>query len=356
MSEAPKTLPAEPADQKKACQNTHQSEAEPEKPQIDNIEIGESLGKGAMACVYRARHVLLNQIVAVKVFSRDRSGEEEVKRFEKEARLTSMLDHPNIIKTVSFGVAKEGEPYLVLEYLKGVSLADELKQQNGRLSLSRFRDIFLPVLSALDYAHKKGLVHRDIKPANIMICDNDGLEAIKLVDFGVAKRSCTERVDDTAELALTRVGETVGTPTFMSPEQCLAHALDGRADLYSLACVMYQALCGEPPFKAKSPLEMMCKHVSEPLPSATEFCCQNEIPRELAEIVLSGLAKDPAARPQTAFEFAAKIEEVLGSVTPGKPVETGNPKPELRKSPFSSAIAGLLDIVHRSRKVHLKDK
>jgi serine/threonine protein kinase len=282
-------------------------------PQIENIEIMELTGKGGMSLVYKARQKQLDRIVAVKVLSKMAvRGEEGIKRFQKEAKLTSTLDHPNIVKTISFGVSDDGQPYLVMEYLEGLSLADELKQ-NGRLKLQKFKDVFLPALSALAQAHETGLVHRDIKPGNIMICRTDsGAETVKLVDFGIAK-FFAEGANETCKL--TKSGVVLGSPAYMSPEQCQGKPLDGRSDLYSMACVMYETLCGEPPFSGDSLLEVMQKHSVEPPPTVSELSRKIDIRRELAQVTLCGLAKDPAARPQTASEYARKLNEVLERIT-----------------------------------------
>jgi len=284
-----------------------------ELPEIEDIEIISLLGKGGMSLVYKARQKRLDRIVAVKLLSKMAvRGEAGIKRFQKEAKLTSTLDHPNIVKTISFGLSKDGQPYLVMEYLEGLSLADDLKQ-NGRLKLQKFKDVFLPVLSALGQAHLSGVIHRDIKPGNIMICRNEnGTEYPKLFDFGIAKIFCEE---DSETQNLTKSGSVLGSPSYMSPEQCQGKPLDGRSDLYSVACVMYETLRGEPPFSGDSLLEVMQKHSTAPPPTVEEVSRKIDIHKELARVTLWGLAKDPAARPQTASEFALKLNEVLESIT-----------------------------------------
>jgi tetratricopeptide (TPR) repeat protein/tRNA A-37 threonylcarbamoyl transferase component Bud32 len=299
-------------------------------PEIESIEIMELLGKGGMSVVYKARQKQLDRIVAVKVLSKMAvRGEDGLKRFQKEARFTSSLEHPNIVKTISFGVSKDGQPYLVMEYLEGLSLADELKQ-NGRLKLQKFKDVFLPALSALNHAHQAGLVHRDIKPGNIMLCRNETAgETVKLVDFGIAK-VFGEGESQTQQL--TKTGAVLGSPAYMSPEQCQGKSLDGRSDLYSMACVMYETLSGEPPFSGDSLLEVMQKHSIEPPPTVSEMSRKIDIRKELAKVTLWGLAKDPAARPQTASEFARKLNEVLQRITLDK-------VPRLKKTGLAAARA-----------------
>lgn len=282
-------------------------------PQIESIEIIELLGKGGMSLVYKGRQKQLDRIVAVKVLSKLAvRGEEALKRFQQEGKLTSTLQHPNIVKTISFGISKDEQPYLVMEYLEGLSLAEDLKR-NGRPKLTKFRDVFLPILSALGQAHEAGLVHRDIKPGNIMICKNeDGTDTAKLVDFGIARVLAD---GESKSQNLTKTGVVLGSPAYMSPEQCQGNELDRRSDIYSMACVMYEALSGEPPFTGNSLLEVMQKHVEEPTPDVSELRRKIDIDKNLAQVTLWGLAKDPAERPQTALEFARKLNAVIEEIT-----------------------------------------
>lgn len=278
-------------------------------PNIEGLEILEKLGAGGMSVVYKARQILVDRIVAVKVLLNP-GGEDGQKRFQKEAKLTSTLEHPNIVKIISFGVSHDGQLYLVMEYLDGLSLQEELKR-NGPPTLKRFQEVFLPALAALEKAHGLGLIHRDIKPGNIMLCKTEtGAETVKLVDFGIAKVFGESKAQQ-----LTKSDVLLGSPTYMSPEQCLGQPLDSRSDLYSLACVMYETLCGEPPFSGQTALDIMLKHSSEPPPSVSELSRKIDIRKELASVTLWGLAKDPAQRPQTASQFASKLNQALESIT-----------------------------------------
>lgn len=278
-------------------------------PQIDQIEILELLGRGGMSLVFKARQINLDRIVALKVLSKDMlDGAEAFQRFQQEAKICSSLDHPNIAKTLAFGVSNDGQAYLVMEFLQGQSLAEELKESH-RLQLSKFKDIILPVLAALDHAHKLGLVHRDIKPGNIMLCHSDaGNEIVKLVDFGIAKEIASS---EALSQHLTSTGMLLGSPMYMSPEQCAGKPLDGRSDIYSLSCVIYETLCGEPPFSGATSLELMHKHSSKPPPTGSELCRKVEISRQLANLACWGLAKDPLSRPQSAGDLAIALNSVL---------------------------------------------
>ncbi len=278
-------------------------------PDIENIEYLALIGEGGMSRVYKARQKLLDRIVAVKILSHFQIAEcKDFERFQQEAKYASKIHHPNIAKTISFGVTEAGQPYLIMEFVEGISLAEELNQ-NGRLSLGKFRSIFLPLLSALAQTHSEGIVHRDLKSGNIMLCKTDsGEDSVKLVDFGIAK-AIAQKVDSTRRL--TKSGALIGSPAYMSPEQCLNVSLDGRSDLYSLACIMYETLTGFPPFSGNSPLEVMQKQSEKARPTAAELCHMVDIPAELAEVIIWGLAKNPDQRPVNASAWASKLSIVL---------------------------------------------
>ncbi len=296
-------------------------------PVIENIEILELIGRGGMGLVYKARQTVLDRIVAVKVLAKEvLSGESDLRRFQLEAKLTSNLSHPNIMQTLAYGVSAKGEPFIVMEFVDGISLS-QLIANEAPLSYSRFKSIFLPVLSALQYAHEKGVVHRDIKPENIMVCrENDGSERVLLLDFGVAKIISEEVLP--GKPALTSTGKIIGSPNYMSPEQCQGKALDGRSDIYSLSCVMFYALSKELPFAGENQLEVMLKHSREDVPTVEQFSRKMEISEKLASLVLWGLAKSPADRPQSASQLAHKLQGILDQITLDR-------SPRLKASPGS---------------------
>jgi serine/threonine protein kinase len=304
--------------------------AKSQPPQINDIEVLEVIGEGGMSLVYKARQNSVDRIVALKVLSNTLvHGDDALKRFQLEAKLTSALNHPNIVKTLSFGISNDQRAYLVMEFLQGSTLSDELKSQ-GRMQLSRFRDIFVPVLSAIAAAHEASLVHRDIKPGNIMSCrDQSGSETIKLLDFGLAKIVSDD--GNPLEPSMTRTGVLIGSPAYMSPEQCTGKPLDARSDIYSLACVMYEALLGEPPFSANTALELMKMHSMDAPPSVQNLSKKFEIDNELLKLVLAGLEKDPANRPQSASDLASKLSRVLDTLTLER-------VPQLKSGPKQSAV------------------
>jgi tRNA A-37 threonylcarbamoyl transferase component Bud32/tetratricopeptide (TPR) repeat protein len=266
----------------------------------DRYEILSLVGVGGMSVVYRARHKLIGRVVAIKMMhSILQEDVLALERFKKEAQAASSLSHPNIITIYDFGVSAHGEPFLVMDFLDGENLRDLLWQERV-LPYPRAVNIFLQICDGLGAAHENGIVHRDLKPANIMLLKQHmGRDLVKILDFGIAKfnRRAIE------SLRLTRQGQIFGSPIYMSPEQCQGKPHDARSDIYSLGCLMYEVLTGEPPFDAESVLETMNMHVSAKFEPITQRTPQLDIPDELCSIVEQCLAKDPLERPQSCQEI-----------------------------------------------------
>ncbi len=283
-------------------------------PQIKDIVLEKELASGLLAKVYKGHQTLLQRTVAMKILSKKDLGDDDssLERFQQEASLAANLDHPNIAKVLGYGTASSGDPYLTMEYVDGVTLREYLDSHSQQeLSLKDFKAIFLPLLSALDYAHEKGIVHRDIKPGNIMLTKSVHDELLpKLVDFGIAKVF----IESNIEQHHTKTGTVIGTPAYMSPEQCLGKPVDGRSDLYSIACVMYEFLCSEALFKAETPLALMGMHAQAQPPSVKEFCRKSMQSSKLCSTILSTLQKDPAERPKTAAILSEKLSNDLGNL------------------------------------------
>lgn len=271
---------------------------------VNTYEYLETIGTGGMGVIYKARHRMMNKLVAIKMIHSHLATSAGVQRFQAEARAASLLSHPNIVSIRHFDVTAGGQPYLVMDYLSGITLADELRQR-GPLSMERFITIFSQVSSALAHAHQKSVLHRDIKPSNIMLITQNGSETAMLMDFGIAKI-----MSDTDAGALTKTGETIGSPMYMSPEQAKGIKADVRSDIYSLGCVMFESLAGTPPFNAGSALEAMMMHTSEPVPAIAEVSLGREVPPAIESLIRRCLAKDPAERIQTM--------ESLGTALTGK--------------------------------------
>ncbi|MGK3984791.1 bifunctional serine/threonine-protein kinase/formylglycine-generating enzyme family protein [Sorangium sp. So ce136] len=258
---------------------------------IGQYLIAEEIGRGGMGVVYRAVHRGVGQVAAVKVLSSQLAQDASYRRrFTNEARALSLVDHPGLVKIFDFGEAPRGEPYILMEYLRGEVLRSRLERCK-RLDLPEVLHIARQGASALAAVHKNGIVHRDLKPSNMMLVADDeapGGERLKLLDFGIA-RFASDGTD------LTAPGSVLGTATYMSPEQCAGQsAVDGRSDVYSLGVVLYELLAGEPPFRGE-PVEVLRMHLfrdPRPLESVVPG-----VHREMAGLIRRMLAKEPSLRP-----------------------------------------------------------
>jgi len=300
----------------------------------DKYQLEQLLGQGGMGAVYRATHLGTKRTVAVKVIHPQLSTHDQfVARFRREAEAAGRLRHPNVVDVTDFGIARTTNApvaYLVMEYLDGCTLA-EIVAEEGALPVQWVIDILEQVCAAVEAAHRAGIIHRDLKPDNIWLEPNGrGGYTVKVLDFGLVKlggapeHSSTpayvtspttfEATEDTATLIknagttvdenLTAIGSVMGTPHYMSPEQCRGERLDTRSDIYSLGVVAYRLLTGETPFKG-TPEEVIELHkTAAPQPIRDR---NRKVPRKMAAIVMSALAKDPAQRPQHAAGFAAAL-------------------------------------------------
>jgi serine/threonine protein kinase len=267
------------------------------------------LGQGGMGMVYKARHVHMDKLVAIKTLVPAAvSDDKSFLRFEQEAKAASNLQHPNIISIFDFGRSAEGTAYLVMEFLEGKTLEDELVMQMELISLERFERIFTQVCSGMQHAHKKGVIHRDIKPSNLMLVDNeDGKDFVKIVDFGLAKLNNNEQ----AQQHLTQTGMVMGSPPFMSPEQCRGEELDHRTDIYSLGCVMYAALTGQVPHMGNNSMATIYKHITDaPLPISEVFGASS-VPPRLEDLVMKTLLKNREERPQSMEELGKALSDAI---------------------------------------------
>jgi serine/threonine-protein kinase len=274
-----------------------------EANEIGQYTLQEKIGEGGMGVVYLARHALLRRPTAVKLLVAERAGEQAVRRFEQEVQLTSALTHPNTISIFDFGRTPDGVFYYAMEYLDGITLED-LATQTGAQPPARVVQILKQAASALSEAHEVGLVHRDIKPANLMLCVRGRIpDHVKVLDFGLVKEH-----DGEPGLGLSRTGALIGTPAYLAPEGILdSSSVDARADIYALGAVAYQLLVGAPVFQAKTVVEV-CAHHLHSIPVPPSERAEQAIPAALDNLVLRCLAKDRAARPQTAAELTAALE------------------------------------------------
>jgi tetratricopeptide (TPR) repeat protein/tRNA A-37 threonylcarbamoyl transferase component Bud32 len=271
------------------------------------------LGCGGMGMVYKATHQLMKRTVAIKILHQHLGSDIiTVKRFQQEAQAVSSLNHPNIIAVHDFGVCDAG-PYLCMDYLNGVNLADVIAKE-GFIAADRCLNIFTQACDALAHAHSKGIIHRDLKPSNIMLIETENEpDFVKLVDFGIAKILPQEGEQ---LQKLTQTGEVFGSPVYMSPEQVMGQAMDARSDIYSLGCLMYEALVGRPPLLGDNMLETMYKHLHD-TPQPLKIGKTNAIKVERLEAVVStALLKEPSQRYQSMDEIRQDLQLILED-TPG---------------------------------------
>jgi serine/threonine protein kinase len=269
----------------------------------DKYELISRLGHGGMGVIYKGRRIDDHEVIALKVLHAHLLNDpESKKRFEQEAAACRDLKHRNLIRMLEFGFSKHGQPYMTMEFLEGKQLAD-LIEKRGRLEVRKFINIFTQICDGLNHAHQKGIVHRDVKPSNVMIIKSDaGVEIAKIVDFGIAKRHVEENREK-----LTATGNVLGSPAYIAPEQCAGQDADPRSDIYSLGCVMYEALTGNPPFVHDSAIKVLLMQLSEKPQPLSMACPDAEVPFELETIVMRCLEKDPAARYQNASELGADL-------------------------------------------------
>ncbi len=270
-------------------------------------EILDLLGKGGMSVVYRARHKVLDKIVALKVLHVHLANDAlSLRRFKQEAQAAGTLNHPNIVAVHDCGESEDGTPYIVMDLVQGRPLSEVLRK-SGKLKLEKFLSLMRQVTSALDHAHKAGVVHRDLKPSNIMIAETSSGETAKLVDFGIAKM-----ISSSSEGAqqLTQTGEVFGSPFYMSPEQCGGASVDNRSDIYSLGCVMYESLSGKPPHKGDSVVETIHKHMNDSPPPLEAAQLSDEARQKLEVILLRCLAKQPEDRYQSMSELNKDLNSI----------------------------------------------
>lgn len=295
-------------------------------------EIKGHIGQGGMGVVYKALDLVLGRTVAIK-FLKGKSGisQLEMSRFQQEAKAIASLNHTNIIRVHDMSVTDEGDPFFVLEYLEGHALSSEIRGKK-QLPLDRVFSIISQVCDALQHAHEHGVIHRDIKPSNLMIVpQKDGSEMVKLLDFGIAKLN---PIDEQTLLKLTKTGELFGSPHYMSPEQCSGQTIDAQSDIYSLGCVLYELICGGPPFSGQSALDTLDKHKNASLPSISNS--RKDLPlsesKSVDALLDKMMAKEPSDRYQTPAEVKAAIQQI--SKGAGE-----NPFQQFKKKAFPNGLS-----------------
>lgn len=271
----------------------------------EKYRLEERLGIGGMGTVYRARHLLIDRPVAVKVLNQRFVEDEAARtRFRREARAAGRLQHTNAVTVTDFGESHDGYVYLVMELLEGRTLRDVLAKE-APLDAARAVSLMMQISAAVAAAHEAGIIHRDLKPANIFIVQRAEVPAVvKVLDFGIAKLAA-EAFEEDDPLTLTQVGAMIGTPRYMSPEQCDGAELTPAADVYSLGVILYEMLTGTVPFSGSTPLSIAMKHTSETPRNPRDFVAT--IPPALEQMVLHTLEKRPQDRPANAAEFRKEL-------------------------------------------------
>ncbi|MBN2574490.1 MAG: protein kinase [Deltaproteobacteria bacterium] len=272
--------------------------------EVGEYRVVRKLGQGGMGAVYEAEQPAIGKRVAVKVLAPHYAQDIElVRRFLDEARAVNLIRHPNIVDIFSFGELPGLRPYFVMEYLDGESLAEAIEHEH--LRPDEIRRLLRQICSALAATHAVGIVHRDLKPENIWIArPRCGESYAKLLDFGIAK------LVDPTRTNLTQTGVAMGTPLYMSPEQCLGRPVDARADIYAMGVLLYRIFTGRHPFSGRATGALVFQHVSEPPPPPSSL---RPLPAGLERLILDCLAKDPEARPGSAEVLGKRIEAELAA-------------------------------------------
>ncbi len=274
------------------------------------------IGDGGMSIVYKAIQQGINRPIAIKIL-RDELCDDQanVKRFQREAKAVSQLMHPNLVSIHDIGVASTGQPYMVMEYLQGKSLA-EILEEEGKMSIERALPIFIQICDVMQYAHAQGFVHRDLKPHNVMLIKvADRLDFVKIVDFGIVKLDGDKQ---SISQKLTAAGEICGSPIYMSPEQVLDEPVDARSDIYSFGIVMYECLAGRPVFGGKKITDVLTKHVNELPTPFCQSCPELDVPPALEGIIFKTLEK----RPNNRFQSMQDLKDSLSNIAKRLPLDS----------------------------------
>ncbi len=321
--------------------------------------IREMLGRGGMGVVYKAEHVRMGKLMAIKLLHGELAREREsLRRFQKEAEAVSKLDHLNTLQVFDFGQS-DGLTYLVMELLVGRDLSSLLLGQ-GTVDFERAARIGLQVAASVGQAHERGIVHRDLKPENVFLVQSKAGDEdfVKVLDFGLAKLKQSEHAP--MEDTVTQHGMIVGTPYYMAPEQISGGECDARTDIYALAAMLYRMITGVPPFVGTTPVAVLTKHLTDPVIPPTQRNPEVKIPSVADAILLKGLAKAPKDRYQSMHEFRCALADFLRdsglSTQSGKAEAIANPEPVTKRLGRVAQAATRDDVDHFERNLKLRGR
>jgi len=278
----------------------------------DRYVVHELIGDGGMAMVYRGEHEILARPVAIKVLRSEAIDDTPAPllRFVQEARASSRIRHDNVVEVIDIGETDDGRPFMVMEYLEGEELGVTLERE-GPLPWSRVQPMLVQILAALQASHEQRLIHRDIKPQNLFRTQRMGYDDfIKVFDFGIAKAT-------QSNMALTLDGHTVGTPSYMSPEQCTGEPIDARSDIYSVGIVAYQMLTGNLPFDGEEWAQAIFSQLYEPVPSMAAISPSVTVDPRIEAVIRRALAKNRDERFSSAREFADALMAIDSTAPTG---------------------------------------
>lgn len=284
--------------------------------EIDKYKIVEVLNAGGMGIVFKARQKVMDRDIALKLLPPELAKDEvNLQRLEREAKALAQLNHPNIIATYDFGLTDTAQGYLAMEYVEGLSL-DELLEKVGILKPGRAVYIFKQIADGIRFAHQKGIVHRDLKPQNIMLTDIVSKDQVKILDFGIARIAQDSK-------RLTRVGEVVGSPIYMAPEQCMGEAADGRADVYAFGVLMFRALTGHFPHMGPNLHETFMSKCTKDPPYFKDVAPRLQLPLELENICRKCLQRKPDDRYQQMEQVRDDLERIMMPTSATNPGASG---------------------------------
>jgi serine/threonine-protein kinase len=282
-----------------------------------------------MGVVYKATHIHIGADCAVKVLHPELvSNQSAIERFRIEARAAGRIRHPNAIQVTDFGITPDRVVYLVMEMIDGTSLR-RLMEEATTFDLRRASHILNQTCAAVEAAHQRGVIHRDLKPDNVIVTGTGDSETVKVLDFGIAKLRDTSRLDAQVSAPLTQAGMLVGTPEYMSPEQCRGQQLDPSSDVYSLGVILYEMLTGELPFTGGSTMEIVVKQLNDPPRHLREHA--PSLPVSVERVVLRSLSKNPADRQSSPVQLSAEFETAINARAERFPTQVGFDAPDLPK-------------------------